>query len=282
MANGFCSPDGQRKLIMHLMIDQFSPLGKPFISPSPSLSPDIVIPPEQVKWILAQPSSVLAQRPALWEGMAIKYMFTSADPRAEFVPALVKRHMSSGHVDMLHQEIYEQIRYWTDRTLSSETVWKEVSLFDTVGAILKRVGYHIYFGPELSNNEALTATLQKLADWAAVGGLVIGQFSPPLLRKPIGWLFQLPISYYTWNFRRIWEPVIKERLDLMSSGNPESGQTKGTESTDFLHSATAWAADSLFGNRKHTVESISTNFLIMVRCRHLFPVYLLEASEFRV
>jgi hypothetical protein len=156
---------------------------------------------------------------------------------------------------MLQAEMYQEIRHWTDLRLDVSGAWNEVSLFDTVGFILKKTGYRIYFGPELSKNEDLIYTLQVLSNWAAIGGLVIGQFSPPLLRKPIGWLFQIPISHYTSKFKKIWEPAVRDELLRLESGR------KGDAAR---YSATAVAAESLLGNKKHSVESISSNFMIMV------------------
>ncbi|KAK3386118.1 cytochrome P450 [Podospora didyma] len=241
---------------------EFSKLGKPFISPNPSLSPDIVIPPQHVKWLLSQPSSVVAQRPALWEGMAIRYMFTGADPNAEFVPALVKRHMSLGNVDVMQAQMYRSIQRWTDISLGTtpNDGWKEVSLFDAVGFIMQRVGYRLYFGPALAENEELGQVLQTMGNWAAVGGLVIGQFSPMVFRKPLGWLFRLPLAYYTRRYKRIWEPVVREKLERVQQ--LQKGQRGAEESRDD-GSATAGAAEALARNRRYTVESMSSNFMIM-------------------
>ncbi|KAK0722648.1 cytochrome P450, partial [Lasiosphaeria miniovina] len=228
----------------------FSRLGKPFISPSPSLSPDIVVPPQHVKWLLGQPSSVLAQRPALWEGMAIRYMFPSADPAAEFVPALVKRHMSPAGVDGMQADMYRELRRWTDAGLGTDTErWAEIALFDTLGTIMKRVGQRLYFGAELGSSDELGRVLQKLANWSGLGGLVIGQFSPAVFRRPLGWLFRIPLGYYTRAFKRIWEPAVRAQL--------EAGQLSGDGS------ATAGAVEALAGTKRHTVESISSNFMIM-------------------
>jgi len=189
-------------------------------------------------------------------------MFPSADPHSEFVPNLVKRHLTSSQVDTLHHDdIYSETKHWADLLLGcDENTWNEVSLFDAVGSIQKRVGYRVYYGQALGRNEELVDILEKMSIWAGLGGLVIGQFSPFVLRRLIGWLFRVPIAYYSSRFRRIWQPVIRERVRKVEDARLE-GDTTGRLGS---HSAMDSAARELAGNRWNTVESIGTNFLIMV------------------
>ena len=193
--------------------------------------------------------------------MAIRYMFPSADPGAEFIPTLVKRHMSLSRVDAMQGIIAREMKRSTDATLgTSLEEWNEVGLLDAVGSILTKVGHVIYFGPELAEDKELAGVLKAMGNWAAMGGLVIGQLSPAIFRTPLGYLFRLPLGYYARRYKRKWEPFMKEKVrHLQQQEQQRDGLVDPAVSLD----ATTGAAEALLRSKTMTVESISTNFLIM-------------------
>ncbi|KAH8677668.1 cytochrome P450 [Xylariales sp. PMI_506] len=250
--------------------NEHSKAGRPFIVPNPSLTPDIMLPREYQKWLVSLPDGVLSQRVANVESYALDHLFPSVDMHNEVMINVVKRYMS-GRIGVVQSAMYEQMREVIDTWLGGSAEegskqgrrgdegWREVNLSLFVRDVVLRTGYRVHVGSELCRDEAFIRASWGMTFWAGVGTMIIGQFSPPLLKWPLGLLCSLPITRNIRKYRRIIYPVLRGRLDdiARAKADPVSSTYEPPED------AMTWTAQQLLEKNPdgETLEGIIDNFM---------------------
>jgi len=219
-----------------------------------------MLPAEQQKWLVSHSDKVLSQRVANVESYALNFLFPSVDMHNEVMINVVKRYMS-GRIGLIQGDMYDEMRRLIDARLGTDREWKSVRLSTLVRDVVVRTGYRIHVGDDLAHHEGFVKSSWRMTLWAGIGTIIVGQFSPPLLKRPIGYLCSLPISFYIRKYRRIIYPVFKQRLDDIASlkAQPNSGYVPPQD-------AMTWTAQILQERNPEgaTLESIIDNFITIV------------------
>lgn len=178
----------------------------------------------------------------------------------EVMVNVVKRYMS-GRIGVAQADMFNQMRDVVDARLGTDGGWRQVNLVSFVKDVVVRTGYRVHVGAELCTNEAFINASWGMTFWTGVGTMIIGQFSPPLLKWPLGLLFSLPITYNLRTYRNIIYPVFKDRLAKI---------TRKRVDPAFVYEppqdAMTWTAQLLLDKNPDgdTLESIIDNFMTLV------------------
>ncbi len=229
--------------------------------PSPGGNPVVMLPKEQQKWLVSLPDTVLSQRVANVESYALNYLFPSVDMHNEVLINMVKRYMV-GRLGAVQDYMYGEMKSLMDDRLGVDNSWRQINVPTTLKDVVLRTGYRIHVGESLSRNEEFVRSSWRMTLWAGVGTIIVGQFSPKLLKRPIGWLCSLPITYYTQKYRSMIYPVFKDRLEKV-----ERLQADPSFDYEPPKDAMTWTAQTLQERNSGgaTLESIMDNFITIAR-----------------
>ncbi|KAF1993630.1 cytochrome P450 [Amniculicola lignicola CBS 123094] len=219
--------------------EEYSKRGKAFMVPLASLAPQVIVPPEHIVWLLNQPKTIVSQREALFEDTAFKYLFPSFDFESDAASGMARRQLAHNQLGRLQKDIFEELRSRVDENMGvEEGVWRTINLYSAFDDIFSKTGYRIYFGAELISDKRFIANLRRLSKWTTLGVVLIGQLTPLILRKPLGSILRIPISYYTRKFMQSWLPLLLDCQKNMRSEKFEDAIQKSNAPT-----MTTWFAE---------------------------------------
>ena len=102
-----------------IVFAQFSRNGQSFSTPDFSFKPHVQLPREHLKWLTAQPESVLSSSTVRSEGVAFEYMGRNRKANKislKFVHAILNRCLTK-NLDRLHADILDEVRASIDAEL---------------------------------------------------------------------------------------------------------------------------------------------------------------------
>ncbi|KAM0470563.1 hypothetical protein ACHAPX_009826 [Trichoderma viride] len=203
--------------------------GRPYILPDVFTGHHVILPAEQLQWLLKQPENVLSQRESNNEFLAAKHTFLNCvaadDHEWTFVVNLIKtmtsqlNNQTDDAIDEIHAALDD---LWGNDT----TNWKQVDLFDVCLALVSRVVSRIFVGLPLCRNPTYLASSTKFAKFILIEAL-LAQLTP----KPLRPLLAPFLAKYDWiQFKRLdrcVNPVIRERaarFGKMTDEKPDPDQ----------------------------------------------------------
>lgn len=226
-----------------------------------------MLPREHQKWLVSQPPTVLSQRHANVESYALDRLFPSVDMHNELMINVVKRHMA-GRIGNVQSVMYQEMSGLIDERLGGMSdksgAWTEVNLATFLRDVILRMGYRVHVGEELCRDKQFAAASWNMTLWAGIGTMIIGQFSPPFLKAPFGWLCSLPISWSLRRYRDIILPVFQDQIVKV-------GQKLADPGMDYEppQDAMTWTAQILLEKNPdgERLEDIIDNFMTLVSFR---------------
>ncbi len=229
--------------------------------PSPGGNPVVMLPKELQKWLVSHPDTVLSQRVANVESYALNYLFPSVDMHNEVLINMVKRYMV-GRLGSVQEDMYTEMSALVDDRLGTDGKWRKIDLPTTMKDIVLRTGYRIHVGEGLCRNEEFIRASWNMTLWAGIGTIIVGQFAPKMLKRSIGWLCSLPITYYTKQYRRMIDPIFKDRLEKIKRLREDPGFDY-----DPPRDAMTWTVQILQERNSEgsTLDTIMDNFITIVR-----------------
>ncbi|OJJ43888.1 hypothetical protein ASPZODRAFT_19188 [Penicilliopsis zonata CBS 506.65] len=204
--------------------EKYSKAGKPFILPAIGFDAQIVLPPDHIKWLIAQPKEILSSRAVQSEKVGIKYIapnFTFNYDHALIEALRVDMIRNMGRVQ---SELVDEIRAVVDETLGTDkTSWKEVNVFDAMHMIVFRASSRVLYGRDLCHNDHFIQSSLRLATWFGLGIMVVGQVMPWPLRRFVGSVIAIPIAYYRRQCTNHLWPLLAERFEKMKRKKLDPG-----------------------------------------------------------
>lgn len=189
---------------------------RPFIAPSSTLAPQVVLPPEYLSFLDKSHESLDA-RLAQFEATAIVHLFHGVEWKSDALPTLTRRCFSRQQLQHLHTSLLEEIKSAFVTHLPAPVLGSEVSLVPFLDKVLSKIVSRLFLGPVMSKDEKLVGHLDRMTHWVDIGVVIVSQLTPPLLRPAVGWLFQFPISFYASRFKKLWVPELISRRECVDS-----------------------------------------------------------------
>ncbi|RAL12471.1 cytochrome P450 [Aspergillus homomorphus CBS 101889] len=204
--------------------ETFNQAGRAFLMPLISFEPIVILPQEQITWIIEQPPAVLCPRRAAYTRMGVRYVAPGFTPAtSEVLHSAIKIHLNK-KFDLVAVEMYEQMSWAIDRSFGTATCARQVSL----GHALRYAVYHtlvpVLAGSELAQNERFVDAMISSSQWFGAASTVVGQCLPPPVRGVIGWMLQKPIGYFQRGYLEYLMPVVRDRLRRLQE---EEGEKEG-------------------------------------------------------
>ncbi|KAK3503414.1 cytochrome P450 [Neurospora crassa] len=202
--------------------------GRSFVTPSSPSQPDeIVIPQEQVAWMLEQPETVASTQESHKDVLFGTYNFFNVDDH--FPTKVMHKHLARNLVTLL-PDIQEEVAESIDIAFGTDTEnWTTLNLWEALLAIVPRVMNRLAVGLPLCRNQAFLSSQVGFADDVFRNCLILTLF-PTILHPLVGRLVTLPNWYHFHQGYRLLKPVIEQRLRDYERFESGESQTPPEES----------------------------------------------------
>jgi hypothetical protein len=191
----------------------------------------VILPSDQLLWVMKQPASLLSQRESNNEFLAAKHTFLNCvaadDNEWTFVVNIIKditKELNNKTSEVLSEVQDTLSDLWGDDTQN----WTEINLLDVCLVMMSRIVSRVYVGLPLCRDPAYLSSTTRFAKFILVEAL-LALLTPKPLRPAIGPI----LAQYDWmQFKRMdrcVNPIIRERANrttpvAMAEGKMDPGQ----------------------------------------------------------
>lgn len=221
-----------------------------------------MLPREYIKWITAQPETVLSIWPIRTKRRALGAMMSTVDHKTTvaFLDKIVGRFLTS-NLGNVQADVSDEMGASVDAALGfDEQRWHEVNLMQTFKDIGDRTGVRALFGLELCRDQHFLRVVSHYNTLMGIGILLSGHL-PPIIRPVGALLLVLPSQFCKARFKNLLIPVIKERMRQVACEPNEA--TLDDKPQDFLaQSVRVIMKDKQ--NIHRSADYVADQFLVLV------------------
>ncbi|EJD50171.1 cytochrome P450 [Auricularia subglabra TFB-10046 SS5] len=194
--------------------EQYSKHGQSFVLPGEfGSAPQIVLPREQLRWLVEKPDNVLSTGAAHYDMLHGAYSFMTPELLQNPYHEHVIHRSLSRNLATLIPEIEDEVQRCLDDALGTDTdSWKHVNVWDAVFRIVPRLTNRMLVGAALNRNPDYLRSVVKYAE-AVVRNVVILNFIPRGLHPFAGRLLGCITTYHFRQAAALTMPIIEERLE---------------------------------------------------------------------
>jgi hypothetical protein len=195
---------------------EFNLNGKPFIQPGTGFEPQVMLPPEFMKWLIDQPEDVLSHRLVQAEKMGLTHLLPALDFTSDLAIVEAIRVHLTRNLAKVQGDLIDEMRQSVDETLGiDDASWKEVNLFEVLNEVIFKASGRILFGPDLTRDKRFMHYIMRFNSWFGMGTILIGQMIPWHFRRLFGLIYAIPVTYYRTMCTNYLLPRFKERFGDM-------------------------------------------------------------------
>ena len=193
------------------LVDQYWSQCKSCFVPS-ALGDEVVVPPDELDWILEQPASNLSIREQQREYFQTDFTLDPGDwMQNTFHLRLISKTLTT-QLDALSSAIYEEATAGIDKYFNvSQDDYQEFDVFHLTTKIVARITYRVLVGPGLCRNPDLIEHTIAFAEGTFSCALILRTI-PPFLRGILSPLVMFRYRQHTSAILRAIKPEIEARL----------------------------------------------------------------------
>ncbi|EOD43977.1 putative cytochrome p450 protein [Neofusicoccum parvum UCRNP2] len=196
--------------------NKYGKFGKPFLTSQLTWKPEVVLPPQHIKWLIDQPDSVLSIHKVLIEDVAFNY----TSPRAwDFHRPFHVEALNKINLSLITPSMVSEISLRTASAFGDTPgEWITAPLQQSVLSILLGVTNRAFVGPDLAHNPAYAAATHTFITTLLVHASRINFATPALLKPLLGPLLALPCRRADARCRSFLEPRVRAHLAAAATG----------------------------------------------------------------
>ncbi|OOO08712.1 cytochrome P450 [Aspergillus oryzae] len=195
----------------------FSKKAEPFAICNPSFYPQVLLPPEQIPWLLSQPENVLSHEKANEDVHALPFLAPAFDnyDHLELIRAI--RTDLTRNIPNTEDAFLDELRHTTNEVLGApgDNAWKEVNLTVALDSIIFGICLRLFFGVSLSRNRTFVYYVKIFTRVTGAMMLFVSQLVPWPLKPVVGIVAGFPIYYYWVRLIIYLYPTFKERIQCL-------------------------------------------------------------------
>lgn len=182
-----------------------------------------MLPKEHVRWLIAQPETVLSAWAVRLQRNGLRFMSIAVDFHSTtyFIEEIAGTFLRR-NIDSVQHEIFDEIHASVDSTLGEdESKWNDLDLHLFLFSTVTRTITRVFFGLPTCRDERYTQLLQRFTFAMGLNTVFLGQL-PPWIFKPVAGLLLNPVL---WFYRRtavtFLLPIITKRIHDLEADNGE-------------------------------------------------------------
>ncbi|KAI2624495.1 cytochrome P450 [Xylaria nigripes] len=192
--------------------------------------PQVILPPSQIAWLMAQPDDVLSQERVNRQFLQADYaLFHANRVKDPMHPEIIQHELTmklGGLVDDMVDEMRASLE---DHWGTNVEAWRDVNVYDTMLHIISRLSVRVLMGFPLCHDETFLSICKKFIRKVALTAAAISLF-PRFLQSIVGPIVMLYDYFLYLRCRSYIMPIIRERLDQALNLNAEKRSPEGHKS----------------------------------------------------
>lgn len=192
--------------------------------PDPGLRPQVMVPPEYIKWVTEQPDHVLSPFAPLRDIVALPYLLPTMDMKEHVYLMDIMRKDVTRNLGSLQPAIMHDMRASVDSLLGTDAEnWRTVPLYAAMQDILFKSSNRMFVGEPLCHNRIFLNSAAVFANVIGAGAVFVGEYLPLVLKPMFGYALAPPIYLAQAVAFRYLVPEIKWRMANIRQqrSNPE-------------------------------------------------------------
>lgn len=252
--------------------------GKSFALLDTAGRPNVIIPKEFARWLVAQPDHILDPRKVFDSKFAIRYLIPHIRKEVDAGMVLAIRRDLTRNLGRTQKASFETIRAHVDQLMgglitnndNDDNTYTQLNLIEVIDSIIMTVSNQMLVGDELFHNKAFMESLASFGNILGLASLLIGQFVPFYFIPVIGFLAGMVVKAYRRRALKFMVPVAQERIDRIRRKRDDPGR-EHEEPMDIMQWAILACPDA-------STEEIAAVLLSAVGFFVLYPSYLVYCN----
>lgn len=181
-----------------------------------------MVPQEDLAWLMEQPDTILSARATAIGRLGLRYLMPNVDFHDDMCITNTIRRDVTRNLECLHPSALRDMSESVDALFGTNSdTWLEINLYEAVEKTLSRSMNRVLLGGSLSLNEAFLHSSMTFANLLGAGAVLVGQFSPPVIKPLIGYILSIPIYIGHKAFYKYLLPEIQQRMDNLQRKRSE-------------------------------------------------------------
>ncbi|KAE8370490.1 cytochrome P450 [Aspergillus caelatus] len=193
--------------------DLHSKKGQSFAMLNINFRPQVILPPEHVRWLATQPEDILSHAKARDDADALGYIWPLFDVSALHSFSKVLQNDLTRNVTQTEKDILEEVQHIMDQLVSAADTWKEMNMVQAFERIMYQTTQRVYVGLPLCRETTYMRYVKGYARSLGTAMVFAAQLTPWPLRQATALLAGLPVYYYVLRVRSYLSPLFKERME---------------------------------------------------------------------
>ncbi|KNG90080.1 cytochrome P450 [Aspergillus nomiae NRRL 13137] len=193
----------------------FSKNGQSFAMLNINFRPQVILPPEHVRWLVTQPEDILSHAKASDDTDALGYIWPLFDASALHSFAKVLQNDLTRNVAQTEQDVLREVQHIMDEIVGQTDSWEEVNMVQAFERIMYQATQRVYVGLPLCRDPTYMAYVKGYARSLGTAMVFAAQLTPWPLRRVTALLAGLPVYYYVLRVRSYLSPLFKERMERL-------------------------------------------------------------------
>ncbi|QIW99405.1 hypothetical protein AMS68_004923 [Peltaster fructicola] len=184
--------------------------GKAWLTPNCNWQPEVVLAPDQIKWLINLPESAVSIYKVLIEDVA----FTYTSPRSwDFSRPFHVEALNKMDLALMTDEMVDEIDLCTKRQLGSSIGQSTTFELDTtMWNFMAHITNRVFAGKDIAHNEKYLACNKLFVYSLIPTAVIIKAFIPTVLQPVLGRLLALPCRYLDWRCSRYLKPELQRYM----------------------------------------------------------------------
>jgi len=200
-----------------------------------------MLPQEHIRWLMAQPETVLSRRDVQQEKFAARYIIPEIEKSLDALIVNVVRRDVTRFIGKSQADVFDELRQSVDATLGIDEVgWQRVCLFEAMQAIISRSTNRMVIGLPLCRDLNYLHSSNIYSTLLGSTMAIAGQVVPWFLRIPVAFLFRLPTYVYKQRSLKKLIPRVKHLMEEVKQER-ETQSVRSAGSNNFL----GWLTEAL-------------------------------------
>ncbi|QMW45956.1 hypothetical protein G4B11_009411 [Aspergillus flavus] len=209
----------------------YSKKGQSFAMLNINFRPQVILPPEHVRWLVTQPEDILSHAKASDDADALGYIWPLFDASALHSFSKVLQIDLTRNVTQTEKDVLEEVQHIMDELVGQTESWKEVNMVQAFERIMYQATQRVYVGLPLCRDSTYMGYMKGYARSLGTAMVFAAQLTPWPLRQVTALLAGLPVYYYVLRVRSYLSPLFKERMErLKEKGGTQDDNLEGEPS----------------------------------------------------
>ncbi|KAB8236940.1 cytochrome P450 [Aspergillus alliaceus] len=195
----------------------YSKKGESFAMLNINFRPQVILPPEHVRWLISQPEEILSHGKAGDDADALRYIWPLFDASALHSFSKVLQNNLTRNIVQTEMVALDEVEHVMQELVGQTKTCKEINMVLLFEKIMYRITQRVYVGLPLCRDTTYMALVKGYARSLGTAMVFAAQLTPWPLRQVTALLTGLPVYYYVLRVRAYLTPLYRRQMERLKA-----------------------------------------------------------------